>query len=196
MMRFMRMIIRFGIVACGLCFLGAFGVAAKETPKQNPFTQTLSPVPAAEIPAKAAELVAQAKPAERQPTTIAVVQAAVGKYPSAAPLIVGAIAKAVPAMAATAAATAVGLQPTMVNAIAKAAASAAPTKVNEVDVAVQRQLSVTLAGQPQPATPPAGGPVLGPSRQPPYVPLTGTPGSSTPGTGGTLPPHGRDYAQP
>jgi hypothetical protein len=93
----------------------------KEAPKANPFSKILTAVPAAELPAKAADLVSQAKPVDRQEATINVVKAALGINPAAAPAIVGAIARAVPEMASIAAGAAAAEQPKQAAAIAKAA---------------------------------------------------------------------------
>src|SRR5437870_10093430 len=88
-----------------LC-LSALNTFAGDDPKNNPFKETLSSVPAAELPAKAADLVLAAKRHSREATTISVVKASVQLNPAAAPAIVGAIARAVPDMAAVAASVA------------------------------------------------------------------------------------------
>lgn len=94
----------------------------------------------AELPAKAAELVTQADAKNLQKTTLDVVRAAVGLNPAAAPAIVGCVAQAAPAMAATAAATAASLVPSQVVAIARAAAAAAPAQAGAIVEAVCRLL--------------------------------------------------------
>ena len=111
---------------------------AKDAPKANSFTKVLTAVPAAELPAKAADLVSQAKTRDRQATTVSVVKAALGINPAAAPAIVGAIARAVPEMAAVAAGTAAAEQPKQASAIAKAAAAAAPQQAGAIVGAVCR----------------------------------------------------------
>jgi hypothetical protein len=111
---------------------------AKDAPKANPFDKVLTAVPAAELPAKAADLVSQAKTRDRQSTTVNVVKAAVGINPAAAPAIVGAIARAVPEMASVAAGTAAAEQPKQASAIAKAAAAGAPTQAGAIVKAVCR----------------------------------------------------------
>ena len=68
--------------------------------------------------------------------TRAVVQAAVGLDPAAAAPIAGAVAKAVPEMAALASATAAKQQPKLACAIARAAAAAAPAKAGKIVAAV------------------------------------------------------------
>src|SRR5437879_10102937 len=107
------------LVLSGFC-LGAFNSSAKDAPKINPFKETLKSAPAAELPARAAQLVQAAKSPEREAVTINVVRAAVEINPAAAPAIVGAIARSVPDMAAVAASTAAAEQPKQVNAIARA----------------------------------------------------------------------------
>jgi hypothetical protein len=126
------------MIAVSAICLFAVGSFAGDSPKANPYTETLSSVPAAELPAKAAELVRDAKARQRETVTIEVVKAAVAKNPGAAPAIVGTIAKAAPDMAAVAAATAAAEQPAQASAIAKAAAAAAPSKAGKIVAAVCR----------------------------------------------------------
>jgi hypothetical protein len=129
---------RIACVALSVAFLAACCSFAKDAPKANPFTKTLAAVPAAELPAKAADLVLQAKPGDREATTINVVKSAVGINPAAAPAIVGAIARAVPEMASVAASAAAAEQPRQASAIAKAAAAAAPFQASSIVTAVCR----------------------------------------------------------
>jgi hypothetical protein len=124
-------------IALSLAFLTACNSFGKDTPKANPFNETLAAAPTAELPAKAADLVAQAKSRDRQATTISVVKSAVAINPAAAPYIVGAIARAVPDMAPVAAGAAAAEQPKQASAVAKAAA-AAPSKAGKIVVAVCR----------------------------------------------------------
>jgi hypothetical protein len=209
---------RLAVVAVGSCLLWTSSAFAKDEPATNPFSSVISQVPAAELPAKAAELVSKSKPAELKATTVSVVTAAVQRKPAAAPSIVGAIAKAVPDMAPTAAATAVALQPKLAKAITKAANAAAPGKSKEIALAVQSALqgpstgtlptvAVVAKGQPSisstgegatgPTTPlPPMFTPRGPTIQPPYVPLSVTPTNVTPSTSGDVPTGGRNYAAP
>ena len=112
----------------------------KDVPKANLFKETLAAVPAAELPAKSADLVLQAKARARRTVTVNVVKAAVGINPAAAPAIVGAIARVVPEMASVAAGTAAAEQPKQASAIAKAAAAAAPSNAGEIVMAVCREV--------------------------------------------------------
>jgi hypothetical protein len=125
-------------VLLSVALLVACSSFAEGVPKVNPFSKTLAAVPAAELPAKAVDLVSQAKPRDRQATTINVVKAALGLNPAAAPAIVGAMARAVPEMASVAAGTAAAEQPKQAAAIAKAAAAAAPLQAGAVVKAVCR----------------------------------------------------------
>jgi hypothetical protein len=245
------------IIALSVAFLAAGVSVGKDAPTANPYYQALTAVPAAELPVKAANLVQQAKPRARQEITINVVKAAVGINPAAAPVIVGAIARAVPEMASVAAGTAAAEQPKQASAIAKAAAAAAPDKVSQIVTAVCRAVpneyqaiavavsqavpgaskqiveavalalpnlkgaiekaiasysgnvasvadTLTVAGRistvaetPRAGTEAGGASVArGPAVGPPYIPLTTTPTSVTPGTSGQVPVGGRNYASP
>ena len=86
----------------------------------------LKPVPTAEVPARAAQLVGQASAEDRDLLTTEVVAVAVKAHPTIAPAIVGTIATQYPAQAVSAAASAARLQPKQAKAIAQAAAAAAP----------------------------------------------------------------------
>ncbi len=126
------------IIVISVAFLGARSSFGSDVPKANPFNQVLAAVPAAELPAKAADLVLHSKGRDRQTATVNVVKCAVGMNPAAAPAIVGAIARAVPDMASVAAGAAAAQQPKQASAIAKAAAAAAPSKAGKIVTAVCR----------------------------------------------------------
>jgi hypothetical protein len=129
---------RITIIALSVASLTACPCFGTDAPKANPFNETLAAVPAAELPAKAADLVLQAKSRARQAVTVNVVKSAVGINPAAAPAVVGAIARAVPTMASVAAGAAASEQPKQASAIAKAAAAAAPGKAVQIVMAVCR----------------------------------------------------------
>jgi len=113
--------------------------AADKTATQQVLS-ILSSASSAELPAKAAELVALADAKSLKQTTIDVVKTAVGLNPAAAPAIVGAIAHAVPNAAAVASAQAAALVPNQVVLIAKAAAAAAPAQAAAIVEAICRVL--------------------------------------------------------
>jgi hypothetical protein len=113
-------------------------VASSSLAKDPSYQDILSHVPAAELPAKAAGLIKDANSSTREAVTRDVVKTAVALNPAAAPVIVSAIARAVPEMAAFAAATAAAAQPRQAPAIAKAAAAAAPSKAGKIAAAVCR----------------------------------------------------------
>ena len=245
------------VIALSVAFLTTCPSFGKDASKANPFNETLATVPAAELPAKAADLVLQAKPRARQAATVNVVKSAVGINPAASPAIVGAIARAVPQMASAAASAAASEQPKQASAIAKAAAAAAPAKAGQIVFAVCRAvpneyqaiaaavsqavpgaskeiveavaaalpnlkvaIEKTIAGyggnvasvadtlaqaaristvadtSSTPTAAGAGSFARGPAVGPPYIPLTTTPTSVTPGTSGSVPTGGRNYAAP
>ena len=119
-------------VALASCLAVNLVARAGDTPAANPFLSNLSTVPQAELPIKAADLVAHADAKNQSQTTINVVKAAVGLNPAAAPAIVGSIAQATPKMAATAAAVACGLVPNQAMIIVRAAAAAAPKQAGKI----------------------------------------------------------------
>jgi hypothetical protein len=124
-----------GTIALALCLVGFNSVAA-DAPNVDSLRSTLGAAPAPELPALAAKLIQEAPSRDREATTISVVKVAVGINPAAAPLIVGAIARAVPEMAAVAAGTASTAQPKQAAAIAKAAARSAPARAGKIVGAV------------------------------------------------------------
>jgi len=125
------------LAAVALGFIMACNVAvAKDEPVVVSLKETLGKVPAAEVPAKAADLVAQAKPSERDAITADVVTVALKKNPTMAAAIVGATSRKSPEAASVAAATAASLQPKQAKLIAQAAAAAAPSKAGNIVKAV------------------------------------------------------------
>ena len=122
-------------LAAGLLSFGNLSFAQS---KAVGITDRLSRVPAAEMPAKAAELIKTAKARDRGTVTIEVVKAGLTISPMSAPALVGAIAKAVPEMASIAAGAAAEAQPKQATEIAKAAAIAAPGRTGKVVASVCR----------------------------------------------------------
>ena len=125
-------------VAISLALMVASISLAEGATKANPFKQVLAAVPAAEMPAKAADLISRSKSRDRASTTVDVIVAAIAINPAAAPSIVGAIARSTPYMASVAAGIAAAEQPKQAAAIAKAAAAAAPSQARKIVMAVCR----------------------------------------------------------
>jgi hypothetical protein len=98
----------------------------------------LSGVPAAELPANAAAMVKDSKPAERTAMATKVVRAALRINPAAAPLVVGAVVRAVPEVGALAAQAAVLDQPAQLEAIIRAAVAVVPECAGQIVLAVSR----------------------------------------------------------
>jgi hypothetical protein len=115
-------------------------VGAGEPISPASFTGILSATPAAELPGRAAELVAQADPKTLRQTTVAVVKAAVSLNPAAAPAVVGSITQTTAVMGATAAAAAAVLVPDLAPAIARAAAATDPARAGMIVKTVCRAL--------------------------------------------------------
>ncbi len=122
------------LVSLGLVWLGTSLCPATD----SPYKSILSQVPAAELPAKSAGLVKDARARDRESVTRDVVKSAVEINPAAAPLIVSAIARAVPDMAPLAAGVASAQQPKQAAAIARAAAAIAPATADKIVIAVCR----------------------------------------------------------
>lgn len=90
------------------------------------------------MPAMAATLVLQADGAQQRQTAIEVIKAALGLNPAAVLAVVGSVAEAVPATAATVAETAAKLEPGMARGIARAAAASVPESAAAIVEAVCR----------------------------------------------------------
>lgn len=131
--------------AITIAALGTSSLRAGDTPAPNPSFAALSAVSPAELPAKAAELVARVDAKNLAATTVNVVKAAVGLNPAAAAAIVGSIAQSTPQAVAVAAGTAAKLMPDEAVAIARAAAAAAPSQAGKIVEAVCRVLPKTYS---------------------------------------------------
>lgn len=200
----------------------AASVAMAKDGSDSTIKSELNKVAVAEMPAKAASLVSEAKPESREAKAAAVVRMAVKSKPAVTLAVVGAISRQSPEVSPTVAATAAELQPKQARQIAQAAAAAAPAKATEIVKAVGKVLPkshrevaqavieiVPKASQEILATVPTtspdatGAPDTGvlannnrpPTIGPPFVPLSTTPTNVPPG-GGQVPTGGRDYARP
>ncbi len=112
------------------------GFAAEETGRANPYIELLSQVKAPELPAQCASLVSKASAEDCETVTVDVVTACAKVNSVAIPAVVGAISKARPAVAALAAATAVGQQPKQTSTIVRAAVGSAPDQAGAIVYAV------------------------------------------------------------
>jgi len=116
--------------------LGANLAFAAKTSPIDLAKKELRSVPTAEMPVKAASLVAQAKPEVAETTAETVVAAAVELKSAAAVAVVSAICRQNNELAPTAAAKAAGLRPKEAALIARAAAGAAPAQAAKIAGAV------------------------------------------------------------
>src|SRR5690242_6128933 len=124
------------ILLLSLVCVGAWLALANDAIKPNPIKEALLSVPAPELPAKAAQLVREARPKEREEVTTTVILASVQVNPAASPAVVGAIARVAPEMAPKAAGLAASAQPKLAAAIARAAAASAPSMAGKIVKAV------------------------------------------------------------
>jgi len=127
-------------VGAAVVFLSVSTSPASDVWRMRDVRVTLSDVPPAELPAKAAELIKSAKAKDRSTTIVKVVRAAIKLNPAAASAIAGAAAQSAPAMASIVAATAVNEQPRQAGAISRAAATAAPSQAGEIVIAACRTM--------------------------------------------------------
>jgi len=124
------------------------GVATASTASETrtAAVKAVNKAPAAEVPAKAAQVVTQVSKADQSSVAVAVVKAVAEKYPKALVATVASIAKAAP-KAASAAATAAALaSPEQAEAIAKAAAQAAPAEADSIAVEMAKAIPGSSEG--------------------------------------------------
>ena len=127
-------------IALAIVITGTIGLAQADQ-KSDTLRTSLSRSPIAEVPAKAAELVSQAKAADRDAVAVEVVKLVVRAHPTMTVATVGLISARCPESAGTAAAAAAKLQPKQATLIAKAAAAAAPAQAGAIVQAVGRVVS-------------------------------------------------------
>ncbi len=96
----------------------------------------LSGVRSLELPSRAASLVAAAKAADREALAADIIRAGVEVNAASTPMLVGAVSRANPAVAAQSAGTAASLQPKQLAQITRSAVSAAPSEVEHIVTAL------------------------------------------------------------
>ncbi len=112
--------------------LGVSTVLASTAPDLAAARKALRSLPAIELPAQAAQLVAQVKPEDREVVAATVITAALDVRPTSTLSVVGAIARQSPEAAAAVAVKAAALQPKSLAEIAAAAAAAAPEQAGKI----------------------------------------------------------------
>jgi hypothetical protein len=172
----------------------AAGTAAAELPKQ---ASAIARAAAAAAPSRAGRIVVavcRAVPNEYMTIAAAVAQA----LPNSAREILEAVATALPQLKPSIEQALAGYQglpsvATVLSDAAKIAPSIASAQTAPALAAAPAAGRTTTAGTPISSSPSA---VRGPATGPPYVPLSGTPGTVTPTTSGDVPTGGRNYAAP
>ena len=124
-----------GVFAAAVVLVCGIGVVRAE-PKPGPARNLFEKVPAAEVPAQAADLVALAKTADRDSTAAEAVKMAFRAHPTTILATVGAISAKCSEAAPVTAATAASLLPRQARYIAHAATKAAPAKAGAIVKAV------------------------------------------------------------
>jgi hypothetical protein len=116
----------------GGAILTAPSALALTAKRANELRKAVTSVPVPEMPAKAAELVQQAKDSDRKEVAVTVVRAAVSKRRASGPVVVAAISKVAPELAGIAAKAASQIVTDQTSNIAQAAIAAAPEQSEEI----------------------------------------------------------------
>jgi hypothetical protein len=183
-----------GAMFVAACLTTSTAYAGK-SPQLDLLKKELRATTAAEIPAKAAQLVSQAKPETRATMAEDVVSAVFIVRPAAVIAAVSAIARANPDVAAVAAAQASALLPKKAAVIARAAADAAPAQMAGINAAVSKAASPTAA--PASAAPVSVAALPPPTVGAPFTPYPGSPNEINRNNTIEVPPGGgRNYAGP
>lgn len=136
---------RLSIVVLTALAMGAASLYAATSPQVASARKTLRAESAIEMPAKAAQIVSQAKAEDRDAAATSVVAAALDLRPASAVAVVGAIARQTPEAGAPAAVKAAILQPKSLSDIASAAAAAAPDKAPKIVEALCKAMPAKYA---------------------------------------------------
>ncbi len=107
-------------------------VSASTSPQVASARKTLKGLPAVEMPAKAAQMIAAASAEDREATLGYVITAALELRPTSILPVVGAVARQTPEVAAATAVKAAAIQPKKLSEIAAAAAAAAPKQAGNI----------------------------------------------------------------
>ena len=125
--------------------LAAPSVFAASSAQLKAIKKTISSVPVPELPATAAELVTQASREDREIVAITALKAAIYKSRASTPLVVAAISKAAPDVAAPVARIAAQMESSQSASITAAAVDAAPHAKAEIVSSVQQGVSASAA---------------------------------------------------
>ena len=130
--------------------LAAPTVLAASNAQLKSIKKTISSVPVPELPATAADLVTKASREDREIVAITALKAAIFKSRSSTPLVVAAISKAAPDVAAPVARVAAQLESAQSASITAAAVDAAPHAKAEIISSVQQGVSASAASSSVP----------------------------------------------
>jgi hypothetical protein len=149
------------IVALASAAPSAFAITSAE---RIAIKKAVTSVPVAEMPAKAAQLVKDSKDADREGVAVAAVRAGIYKSRSSARLMVSAVVKAAPEVAAAVTREASEMEAGQAGSIASAAISAAPTSAkNDIVIAANRGVTMASGGSTTIGSTSAATPTTAPS---------------------------------
>ncbi len=130
--------LRAGVLVVALLAGSTSATFALTATQVKAIKQAVSSVRVPEMPAKAAELVKAADENDRVEVAVTAVKAIIFKHKAAAPVVVAAVCKVAPEVAAAVTLAASELAPDQARVIAKAAMTAAPTQQAAVTKVLQR----------------------------------------------------------
>lgn len=126
------------VLLAALSFFAAPSASAISQSDVLAIKKAVANVPAAEVAAKAGQIVSQASDSDRKEVALATVRETVGQKPAALVAVVAAIAKAAPEVTVAVAAEAAKLSNDQAADIAKAATTSAPDQAEQIAAAVAK----------------------------------------------------------
>jgi hypothetical protein len=126
------------VLLAALSFFAAPSARALTQADDLAIRKAVANAPAAEVAAKAAQIVSQATKADRQDAAVATVREIVSKKPATLIAAIGAMTKAAPDLSVAIVTAATKLSPDQAAQIAKAAATSAPDQADQIAAAVAK----------------------------------------------------------
>jgi hypothetical protein len=133
-----RKIVSLAVLLAALSFFAAPSATALSTTELLAIKKAVVEVPAAEVAARAAQIVKQASKADRKDVALATIREIVSSRPATIVQVVAAIAKTAPELSVAVAGEAAKLATDQSAEIAKAAATGAPSQADQIAAAVAK----------------------------------------------------------
>jgi hypothetical protein len=131
------------VLLAALSFFAAPSASALSQSDVQVIKKAVATVPAAEVAAKAAQLISEASKADRQEVALTTLRAVASTRPAALVAVVAAMAKVAPDVSAVVAAEAAKLSSDQASEIAKAAVTSAPGQAAKIAAAVAKETPVS-----------------------------------------------------